>query len=145
MILLLAVGTNANGHNLILVWAVVESENRAFWEYFLRLLRQAIPEVSSEPCVLVSTAYFPSSGFGHLNSNIAESINRLLKSDRELTIVDLLNAIWHRVMDKRSDRLRRATEDAAGGMVYTSYAMAMEGRKWAQSNAVSGPSVLRLY
>lgn len=33
--LLLAVGIDANGHNVILAWAVVESENRNSWEYFL--------------------------------------------------------------------------------------------------------------
>ena len=54
MTLLLAVGIDANGHNIILAWAVVESENRASWEYFLRLLRRAIPEVSSDACVLIS-------------------------------------------------------------------------------------------
>lgn len=54
MILLLAVGIDANGHNIILAWAVVESENRSSWEYFLRLLRRAIPEVSSERVGFIS-------------------------------------------------------------------------------------------
>ena len=53
-VLLLAVGIDANGHNVILAWAVVESENEASWGYFLRLLRRSIPEVSSERCVLIS-------------------------------------------------------------------------------------------
>jgi transposase-like protein len=52
--LLLAVGIDADGRNVILAWAVVESENRDSWEYFLRLLRRYILEVSSEPCVLIS-------------------------------------------------------------------------------------------
>jgi hypothetical protein len=51
---LLAVGIDANGHNVILAWAVVESENEASWGYFLRLLRRSIPEISSERCVLIS-------------------------------------------------------------------------------------------
>jgi MULE transposase domain len=44
--LLLAVGTDANGHNIILAWAVVESENENSWRYFLKLLKEAIPEVA---------------------------------------------------------------------------------------------------
>jgi len=52
--LLLAVGIDANGHNVILAWAVVESENRDSWECFLRLLRRCIPEIASEPCVFIS-------------------------------------------------------------------------------------------
>lgn len=52
--LLLAVGIDADGHNVILAWAVVESENRSSWEYFLCHLRNAIPEIASQQCVLVS-------------------------------------------------------------------------------------------
>jgi transposase-like protein len=54
MQLLLAVGIDANGNNIILAWALVESENRVSWEYFLRLLRTAIPEVTNEGCVFIS-------------------------------------------------------------------------------------------
>ena len=36
--LLLAVGIDADSRNVILAWAVVESENWDLWEYFLRLL-----------------------------------------------------------------------------------------------------------
>jgi transposase-like protein len=51
---LLAVGIDADGRNVILAWAVVESENRDSWEYFLRLLRRCIPEIISERCVFIS-------------------------------------------------------------------------------------------
>jgi transposase-like protein len=52
--LLLAVGIDANGNNIILAWALVESENQASWEYFFRLLRIAIPAISERECVLIS-------------------------------------------------------------------------------------------
>jgi transposase-like protein len=52
--LLLAVGIDADGHNVILAWAVVESENTSSWEYFLRHLRRCIPEITSERCVFIS-------------------------------------------------------------------------------------------
>jgi hypothetical protein len=51
--LLLAVGVDADGRNVILAWAIVESENASSWEYFLRLLRRSIPEITSEWCVFI--------------------------------------------------------------------------------------------
>ena len=54
MVLLLTVGIDANSHNIILAWALVKSENESSWRYFLHLLQQAIPEVSSEGSVFIS-------------------------------------------------------------------------------------------
>ena len=44
--LLFAVGIDANGKNLPLAWAVVESENKDSWTWFLIHLKSAIPEVT---------------------------------------------------------------------------------------------------
>lgn len=52
--LLTAVGIDAAGQNVVLAWGFVESENRSSWDYFLRLLRRAIPDISSEECTLIS-------------------------------------------------------------------------------------------
>lgn len=52
--LLLAVTIDANGQNTLLAWAIVESESRSSWEYFLINLKRAIPEISSEECTLIS-------------------------------------------------------------------------------------------
>lgn len=43
--LLLAVTVDANGHYLLLAWAIVESENAEAWEYFFSHLKRAIPQV----------------------------------------------------------------------------------------------------
>lgn len=43
--LLFAVGIDANGKNLLLAWAIVESENTDSWTWFLVNLKAAIPEV----------------------------------------------------------------------------------------------------
>lgn len=43
--LLLAVTVDANGHYLLLAWAIVESENTESWTYFFHHLRCAIPQV----------------------------------------------------------------------------------------------------
>ena len=52
--LLLVVGIDADGHNVILAWAVVESENTSSWKYFLRHLRRCILEITSERYVFIS-------------------------------------------------------------------------------------------
>ena len=44
---LLAVGIDANGKNVLLAWAVVESENTNSWDYFLHHLKAATPEVEA--------------------------------------------------------------------------------------------------
>jgi hypothetical protein len=220
--LLLAVGIDANGHNVILAWAVVESENRESWEYFLRLLRRCVPEVASDPCVFISdrdkglqeadvvlgekclraycckhiegnlkdkfggkaglpalfwkaaraqlpsafdyhmekiaainpgaaeylraieptlwaVAHFPGTRHSHLTQNIAESVNAILKEDRTLSITDLLNAIWHRVMAERSTRLEEARKQTSQNRKFTAYCQTKleYSRKWMASNTVS--------
>lgn len=41
----MAVTVDANGHILLLAWAVVEGENKESWCYFMNHLKNAIPEV----------------------------------------------------------------------------------------------------
>src|SRR5450432_696946 len=54
LILLLAVGIDANGEIYPLAWAVVESENSSSWGWFLQHLRWAIPALTEEPVTLIS-------------------------------------------------------------------------------------------
>jgi hypothetical protein len=49
---------------------------------------------------LWAKAHFVGSRFGHDTSNVVESVNRNLKLDRELPIVQLLDSLWNRVMDQ---------------------------------------------
>ena len=81
--LLLAVGIDADGRNVILAWAVVESENRDSWEYFLRLLRRCIPEIISERCVFISDG-----DKGLVEADVC--FGRIVFG---LTVVSILNAI----------------------------------------------------
>ncbi|OAF55086.1 hypothetical protein VC83_08726 [Pseudogymnoascus destructans] len=53
-------------------------------------------------------ALFHGRRFGHGTSNIAESVNSTLLVERELPVLELLDSIWHRVMEKRSGRRSRA-------------------------------------
>lgn len=59
---------------------------------------------------LWSVAHFVDCRFGHLTSNIVETVNKGLKLDRELPIVQLLDALWTRVMDTRFKRLALAAD-----------------------------------
>lgn len=43
--LLLCVGIDVNGHNVLLVWAIVESESSSAWEYFFEHLKLVIPQL----------------------------------------------------------------------------------------------------
>ena len=54
--------------------------------------------------------------WGHSTSNMVESMNALLRQDRTYNIVDLLDAIWNRVMAKRYELLEdaRKKHTAAG-------------------------------
>jgi hypothetical protein len=88
---------------------------------------------------LWAVAHFPGTRHGHLTSNIAESVNKILREDRTLSITELLDAIWHRVMTNRASRLQEAQNQAKNGLKWTSYCQTklVYGRKWAQSNKVS--------
>ena len=76
--------------------------------------------------------------YGHDTSNVVESQNGVLKLDRELPIVPLLDAIWHRVMEKRADRLCAATALLEAGREMTPFVegVVSQGRRWAQGNRV---------
>ena len=51
---------------------------------------------------LWAVAYFPRTWHGYLTSNVAKSINKILREDRILSITELLDAKWHRVIAERA-------------------------------------------
>lgn len=55
-------------------------------------------------------------GFG--TSNIVESLNSLFLAEREMPIVDMLDSIWHRVMDRRFERHQDTTNLIAKGQQF---------------------------
>ena len=76
-------------------------------------------------------ARFPDHRYGHDTSNIVESVNKTLKLDQELPILELLDTIWHRVMQYRADRLTIAIKEKTAGSTWSSWAggILLEGRK----------------
>jgi hypothetical protein len=96
---------------------------------------------------LWAESHFPGRRYGHDTSNIIESLNNVFKLDRELNIIELLDTIWHRTMELRSQRYTEALQAIATGVQYTSFVTTavQEGRKWAQSNRVSQFSSILYY
>ena len=80
--------------------------------------------------------HFPGSRYGHDTSNIVESVNNSLKLDRELSIVKLLNEIWHQVMKQRFERYQSACNSGLGVLYYTKFCTKElgESRIWARQN-----------
>lgn len=101
-------------------------------------------ELSAEPRAyleaaeprLWSYALIHTPRYGHDTSNISESFNFILKADRELPVLGLLDQIWHRNMQSRSDRLRKAERLLNKGRVYTPLleGLIRAGRNYVQSN-----------
>lgn len=119
-----------------LAWAVVESEDQASWEYFFSNLQNAVPEISSEACVLVSSR--DKGTAGQMTSNVADLLNKVVEEEGTLPITDLLNELWHRVMSERYIRFEEARRQQGKGAVVTPFCASVlsEGRKWAQSCSV---------
>lgn len=212
--LLLAVGIDANGHNLLLAWAIVEAESTSSWEWFFHLLKVSIPEcmemtlISDRDKGLLAadqvlgggvnrliccfhlkcnfikryrgveehfwrianakseaqykegmeelqrinkaaadylagvelsqwvTCYASGPTFGHKTSNVVESMNSTLRAERELSVLDLLNEIWHLTMAERFKRFERATELLKRKQKYTDFCLKHlnHSSKWAQKN-----------
>lgn len=72
----------------------------------------------------------------------------MIKLDRELVVIELLDALWHRVMAKRAERLTTALKALAEGRLTTPFVEGelTKGRLWARQNTVqpSSPSQARV-
>ena len=81
--------------------------------------------------------------FGHKTSNVVESTNNVFKKDRELPILDLLNTIWHYVMNQRHQRYQQAIKELQESKILTSFAYTAlrESQHWAHSNTVDISSI----
>ena len=84
------------------------------------------------------TAFFPGQSYGHKTSNIVESMNKVLKQERELPILDLLNEIWLYTMNQRAQRYQtaRMQEEQQN---WTDFALGQLtiSRSWTRRNTVN--------
>jgi hypothetical protein len=125
-----------------LFWNVARAVSRTAYDAALSNLRDKKADAAAyleaqEPTKWVE-CLFPGRRYGQDTSNIVESLNQVLRFDRELPIVELLNALWHRVMEKRSSRLQAATKALSDGAVTTPWVDSRleEARQWAGTNSV---------
>ncbi len=126
---------------LPLFWKIARATTVAQFDGHLEELRALKPEASAYLCGAEperwALAKFRGRRYGHDTSNIAESFNKLIRSDRELPIVELLDALWHRVMAQRAKRSLLAEEAIAKGQwppLITG--LVEEGRNWARCNGL---------
>jgi hypothetical protein len=73
---------------------------------------QAARYVAELPRVQYATAFFPGRRYGHITSNIVEAANAIYLEERELPVLEMLNGIWHKEMDRRAKKLRNAMNGA---------------------------------
>jgi hypothetical protein len=126
-------------------WAVARARTPQDFDYALARLEETKPEAAAwlraTDVAKWAEAHFAGRRYSHDTSNIVESINKALVEDRELPILQLLNALWHRVMDERAFRLTTAIKAISEGFAYTPFCASLvaESRQWARTNQVSSP------
>lgn len=126
-----------------LFWKAARARLPSGFEYHMKKIADINPAAAEylqaiEP-KLWAVAHFPGTRHGHLTQNIAELVNAILKENRTLSITDLLDAIWHRVMADRSLRLEEAHKQAKLNKKFTAYCQTKleYSCKWMGSNTVS--------
>lgn len=122
-----------------LFWAVARAPSVESFEAAMVKIHEVKPAAEiylrdAEPR-LWAKAFFPGKRFGHDTSNIVESVNSTLKLDRELSIVELLNTIWHKLMGQRFERYQEAAATGPA-ILYTKFCTQLLGqsRIWARQN-----------
>lgn len=122
-------------------WRIANAWSEAVYTTRLLALEELKPEAANylqgiEKRLWVM-AFFPGKQYGHNTSNIVESYNKSLQLEYELSIVDLLNKIWHSSMATWFQRFQQA-ESSAEGYPFTSICRteAKTSRLCAQSNWV---------
>jgi hypothetical protein len=125
-----------------LFWRIARARSKAAYDVAFEELYNIKPEAAAylaaaEPKTW-ATAFFDGSRYGHDTSNVVESLNMVLRLDRELPITELCDSIWHLVMEKRASQLALALKALGERCLTTPYVegQIIKGRKWAQSNCV---------
>lgn len=125
-----------------LFWSLANSKTHDEYASRMSKLRdinsQAADYLTAIDASLWVTAYYTGPTFGHKTSNIVEAMNKVLKSERELSILDLLNELWHLTMKYRFDRLTLANNLLSKNQKITDFALKKlaESQKWAAKNIV---------
>lgn len=94
-------------------WKIVKAPTVEKFAYHMSQLRSksvfAASYLEKVDPALYAEAYVPTNRYGHLTSNVNESINSVLKIDRGKDVLMLLRSIWDRVMQSRFSKILRRT------------------------------------
>lgn len=99
-------------------------ENPSATEYLMSIDRQ-----------MWVTAFYTGAFFGHKTSNVVESANKSLKSERELSILNLLHEIWNKTMAERYQRYTDACRMSVH-QTHTDFCLQklLQSQQWASRN-----------
>lgn len=106
-------------------WPIANTETHEEFMLEMDQLQQtnesAANYLSSIDLTLWFTSYFSGQLFSHKTSNILESMNNVLKNEQELSILDLLNEIWHLTIVHHFNRLTNASKCINQRQIYTNF------------------------
>jgi len=122
-----------------LIWAVARAPTIKCFKAAIVKVHEVKPAVdvylrNADP-ILWAKAHFPGNWYRHDTSNIIESINNTLKLDRELSIVEFVYTIWHKLMGQCLERYQEAVVTGPA-ILYTKFCTQHLGqsRVWARQN-----------
>jgi hypothetical protein len=87
-----------------LFWRICPANSKVRFDSLIDELRE-VNELAAQ-CLLDAEpelwakSHFIRTRFGHDTLNVVESIDKVLKLDRELPILQLLDSLWNRIMDQ---------------------------------------------
>lgn len=113
----------------------------ALWQYNFR----AADYFTAIEKSLWVTAFYCEPYFGHKTSNVVESMNKVFCDTRELSILDLVNQIWHYTMNQQWKHYQKRCElEIWREQVHTEFCLRQlrENAKWAQWNTVQMASAV---
>lgn len=112
-------GSAITGH----FWRDARAKTEEKFHYHMTKLRQASAIAAAYLEAIDPTsyaeAYVPCQRFGHGTSNVAESVNSLLKQDRQEDVLFFLSKLWDRAMMFRHSRFCQALKNIDEERYYT--------------------------
>lgn len=122
-------------------WPLANAKSQPEFDILMQQLAEqnaaAADYLSKIDKTLWVTAFFGGRLYGHKTSNIVESMNHVLRPQRELPILEMLNDIWHLTMNTRYERYL-ATSSQVGIDLHSDFALQklIISRNWSRHNTV---------
>ena len=109
-----------------LFWPIAKAKSEEDFHTRMNQFQQISPDAANYlqqiDKAMWTDAFAKGKSYRHKTSNVVESTNNFLKFDREMSILDMLNEIWHKTRDLRYKRYLAASNPDPGQR-YTDFAM----------------------